>query len=633
MDINTISGHKNLSTTSPALAEISLNDLPKQAAFNAKVLFTNGETVNLKTANGLLKARIEGNPNLKQGSDIMLKVSQNDGQTLVLKVVEQATSNPNQDNAAAANNNALLNSGSFKALPADIQNILSRTLSQNLTADQAGQILKEALANYPNANHIKGDIATVLSELKLNPGFVQGLFNQINTAPDLGSLLSQLSKSLQAMLNNNSNSVLSNQNSQLINQILNSLLAASSGSSEQIAGQNSNQNANQLPSQAANPNQAANQVANQESAVNSNLDAAIANLGKNTTLITSPNSQLNPAAANNNLTNPLNNPQATAANNSALNPGQEAMPKLSLAQTMPLFGQPAAKAAPALAGLEAKPSPNLAADLGINSSLDNQNSSPAAPANKGVTDLNLGQISQNLSSLGLSAEQQNGLIEQIRQIAGQLYPNNNFSLKAANDFIADLFLKISPNLAENSQQLQQHIQELDLRLQVFKEALLQTDLPQKEDLLNLTNKLLQQLEPQRYLPDRLVAMQIPIFDQNQQKTAALYVYKRAGKDRQIDPEDTSILLALQTAHLGRLEALVDIKGRQLAIKMEISATEAIGFLRQQTDSLYRLISEAGYSLINTTVGPLQSLVNNSQQAIAAMDQYRHSFGSKYDFKI
>ncbi len=627
MDINNITSQPKLNSNAPIMPELSLKDLPKQAAFNAKVLFTNGETVNLKTSNGLiLKARIEGNPTLKQGSDIVLKVSQNDGQTLVLKVVEQAASTPHQQ--ASIGNHPGFDSAAYKALPADIQNILSRVLSENLPADQAGQILKDALSNYPNASGIKADLATVLSDLKLNPGFVQGLFNQVNSAPDLGNLLSQLSNSLQAMLNNNS-PILSGENSQIINQILNQLLAAAKPNGEQVANQNPNQAGNQAGSQLANQatNQGGNQLINQAAMANSGLVGTNADLGQNTTLITSLNSQLNPAAADNILSNLPNNQQA------AVNPdlANQSAPKLSLAQTMPLFGQPAQADAAAMASPNPKQAADLAANLSLNSS-DNQASGPANTANQAI-ELNLNQISQNLGALGLNSDQQNALIEQIRQIAAELYPNNSFSLKAANDFIANLFVKLSPDLAENSPKLQQNIQELDLRLQVFKEALLNSDLPQKEDLLNLTNKLLQQLEPQRYLPDRLVALQIPIFDQNQQKTAALYVYKRAGKDRQIDPEDTSILLALQTAHLGRLEALIDIKGRQLAIKMEISAVDAIGFLRNQTASLYHLISEAGYSLINTTVGPLQSLVNNSQQAIAAMDQYRHSFGSKYDFKI
>ncbi|MCL1975928.1 MAG: flagellar hook-length control protein FliK [Firmicutes bacterium] len=192
----------------------------------------------------------------------------------------------------------------------------------------------------------------------------------------------------------------------------------------------------------------------------------------------------------------------------------------------------------------------------------------------------------------------------ISNLVTELYANGDIEPNAQKlcAFIEHLFIKDSKSAQELASKLLFLTQEMQIRLELLERVLERSSLPQKEALLQQTGRLLQQniiLQEQRPL-----CLQFPLFFAKQPFTAELYIYRRKKAKQTIDPHQATVLLALNTEHLGRLEALIRLRQKDLDIKLEVSRLEAIDFMKKQSPALSTLLAKAGYRLNSAIVQPL-----------------------------
>ncbi len=104
-----------------------------------------------------------------------------------------------------------------------------------------------------------------------------------------------------------------------------------------------------------------------------------------------------------------------------------------------------------------------------------------------------------------------------------------------------------------------------------------------------TNKLLGGLRLLDCI-DRYTCMQIPIMTGGRPSTLELYVFNKKKKARKAGPDSTTVLLALDTEHLGRVEALVSIRKNSFAIRFNLENDAVSNYLRERTVALYNMVS-------------------------------------------
>jgi hypothetical protein len=105
--------------------------------------------------------------------------------------------------------------------------------------------------------------------------------------------------------------------------------------------------------------------------------------------------------------------------------------------------------------------------------------------------------------------------------------------------------------------------------------------------------------------DRFVCMHIPIQQNGAFSTAEVYIYKRKQRGGKIDAENTVIQIGLDTLHMGRVEALIRVENRNVALTFKMDREEAMQAMKGKASGLYKGFKEIGYNLKDTQVVKLE----------------------------
>lgn len=122
-------------------------------------------------------------------------------------------------------------------------------------------------------------------------------------------------------------------------------------------------------------------------------------------------------------------------------------------------------------------------------------------------------------------------------------------------------------------------------------------------------------------------MQIPLNMSGFNTGGELYVMNRERKKGRLDPQDVVMLISLDTQNIGRIESIIDIKGRNVSMNMRSESQQINNFIRENFKELYDSLIEKGYRLvdikyrlINEAVTPL----NAEQTVRAALDEGKNT---------
>ena len=167
-------------------------------------------------------------------------------------------------------------------------------------------------------------------------------------------------------------------------------------------------------------------------------------------------------------------------------------------------------------------------------------------------------------------------------------------------FLEDMFTRIEKNDGAAAGRLQAAREELSLRLLLAEEEISRAALSGKTEMLGQAQKLMEHVRALNSI-EQFAYMQLPVKLAGENKTAELYVYKKKGGGRKIDPENVNILLAVDLENMGRLESFINIRGKDVSVKLEVPGEEQKAFVGENTVMLHELLSEAGFKLVGTSV--------------------------------
>jgi hypothetical protein len=119
------------------------------------------------------------------------------------------------------------------------------------------------------------------------------------------------------------------------------------------------------------------------------------------------------------------------------------------------------------------------------------------------------------------------------------------------------------------------------------------------------NEIFRQLEiaeSELFLLNRVnessILLQFPLNINGHETTAELYVFKKKGGKKPLNPENMILLIALDTANMGRVETVLDIKGTKISIGFRAENQKILDFAKKSFKELYDGLLRAGYSLVD-----------------------------------
>ena len=139
--------------------------------------------------------------------------------------------------------------------------------------------------------------------------------------------------------------------------------------------------------------------------------------------------------------------------------------------------------------------------------------------------------------------------------------------------------------------------------------------PEKPEILRRIESLEDGIRLINNINNRHQYMQIPVNFGAETSNLELFVMKRGGKKRRIDPEDMTLFLSLDTNHIGRIEALVHIvKKVNVSVNLRAENAFALSLLRDGQQLLYNALDEKGYKLTGAAFRIIEERTNAANAA-------------------
>ena len=210
---------------------------------------------------------------------------------------------------------------------------------------------------------------------------------------------------------------------------------------------------------------------------------------------------------------------------------------------------------------------------------------------------------------GLSERTLAGMAESLNRIADSI-PKSSTETELFENiarFARELFVRLDgQDDADMGERLKNIREDLYIKLAYFRDAVASSGASAKDVLLEQTQKLMDHLRLLNGL-DQFVCVQVPVQLEDRNANAELYIFKRKKNGRpQIDPENVKILLALDLTHMGKLETMIEILGRDVALRFEVENDDVARELRYNSARIHKLLEEAGYKFAGSTFAAKKS---------------------------
>jgi translation initiation factor IF-1 len=193
-----------------------------------------------------------------------------------------------------------------------------------------------------------------------------------------------------------------------------------------------------------------------------------------------------------------------------------------------------------------------------------------------------------------------------------------------------LFTRIGRDDSDAGARLREAREELFARLALIEETISRASQPVRADLLQQTQKLMDHVRLLNSI-NQFVYMQLPVQLNDDRKAAELYVFKRKGSKR-ADPDNVNILLSIDLENMGHWEALLNIKGKDVSINMEVPGEAEKKHFSENTVLLHEMLSEDGFKLVSTSI-KLFEKETTPLTALSSLDRYTGGKQSMIDFMI
>lgn len=203
-----------------------------------------------------------------------------------------------------------------------------------------------------------------------------------------------------------------------------------------------------------------------------------------------------------------------------------------------------------------------------------------------ITPANLGMLIRNI-------ENKDGVSSFLDLLQKKIEGENSPELKEVKEAIKKVFLE--PGQLEDSKEVSEKLKDI-AQLGEKLEGYLSEKGGKDPEIRDALSNLRDSLDFIRNINQQANYMQLPLLINGDTSTAKLYVFKEGKRSRQINPEDATVVVALDLKSLGHLESMIKVKGKTVNVTFRVESKEAGTILEKNSNMLKKALKEKGYSL-------------------------------------
>ncbi len=133
--------------------------------------------------------------------------------------------------------------------------------------------------------------------------------------------------------------------------------------------------------------------------------------------------------------------------------------------------------------------------------------------------------------------------------------------------------------------------------------------PERADITARANNIEEGIKLLNQISTNSVYVQIPLNLSGFNTTSDLYIIKKDKSKKRVDPQNAVMLISLDTQNLGRVETLIDVKGKNVGINLRAEGQKVIDFIKENYRHLYSSLMDKGYRLVDVKYKLLEERTN------------------------
>jgi len=203
-----------------------------------------------------------------------------------------------------------------------------------------------------------------------------------------------------------------------------------------------------------------------------------------------------------------------------------------------------------------------------------------------ITPGNLGMLLRNI-------ENTDGISQFLGRLQQKIEREKSPELKEIKEAIKKVFLE--PRQLEDGKETREQLKDI-ARLGEQLEGYLNEKGNKDPEIRDALSNLRDSLDFIRNINQHSNYMQLPLLINGDSSTAKLYVFKEGRRSKRINPEDATVVVALDLKNLGHLESMIKVKGRTVSVTFRVESKDIGTILEKKSDILKEQLKEKGYSL-------------------------------------
>ena len=203
-----------------------------------------------------------------------------------------------------------------------------------------------------------------------------------------------------------------------------------------------------------------------------------------------------------------------------------------------------------------------------------------------ITPRNLGMLIKNIENRDVISQFLDKLQEKIIR-------DDNPKLKAISESIRKVFLE--PRQIEDREEVARQLKDI-ASLGEKLESYLKTGGDKDPEIREALSNLKDCIDFIRNVNQHNNFLQIPLLINDNTTAAKLYVFKDGKREKRINPEDATVVVALDLMNLGHLESMIRVKGKTVDITFRTENKSIGSMIEKNILMLKEALGEKGYYL-------------------------------------
>ncbi|HYF83114.1 MAG TPA: flagellar hook-length control protein FliK [Clostridia bacterium] len=203
-----------------------------------------------------------------------------------------------------------------------------------------------------------------------------------------------------------------------------------------------------------------------------------------------------------------------------------------------------------------------------------------------ITPKNLGMLMKNI-------ENSDGISQFIDKLQQRIIVEDNPELREIKESIKKVFLE--PRQVENSKEVAEQLKDI-VKLGEKLENYLDSRGNKDPEIRDALSNLRDNIDFIRSINENNNFIQIPLMINSDTSTAKLYIFNEGKNCKKINPDNATILIALDLKSLGHLESMIGVKGKAVNVTFRVENKSVGDIIEKQSLLLKNSLEGKGYSL-------------------------------------